>query len=73
METVKEKIKSHLEKNKIKHKYLSDKLAISPTTLSQIFNTKRKLKLDEYIAITKALGVPFDYFINKIKEKHTNE
>ena len=57
-------IKNYCDNRGIKYCALAKTSNISPRRFYKLIQIPLgKLKLDEYIAITKALGVPFDYFI----------
>lgn len=61
--TIEKNIKTYLSETGRTQAYLSRKTGISPTRLSLAFGEKRKLKLEEYVEICRALGLPLDTFM----------
>lgn len=59
-----EKIKKYLNENKMTIKDLAEKSGINVRILYGVFNNKRKLSADEYIAICNALNVSPDFFVS---------
>ena len=59
------KIKEYLDEKGIKYSYLSKKSGIPMNLLSLTLNGKRKMSVEEYFVICKALRVPADTFAPK--------
>jgi transcriptional regulator with XRE-family HTH domain len=58
-------ITKYLSDNNITQTALSVKAAIPQVPLNQALNGKRKMTIEEYMAICQALGVPLETFANK--------
>lgn len=59
-----EKIKKYLDENGIKYTFLASEVGISMNTLSSMLNQKRKITIEEYALICKALKLDFSFFDN---------
>lgn len=62
-------IKQFLEKNGIKQSYVADGAGIKRDALCTTLNGRRKLPIDEYCRICKALNVPFEFFLNQAEKR----
>lgn len=59
------RIKEYLQRNGIKQSHLVEKTGMTPSTVSDICNGNRKIECHEYYTICKALGVPYESFIEE--------
>lgn len=59
-------IKDYLSKNGIRQTYLSKKININNSTLSAMLHGHRRISIEEYIDICKALNLEITYFADKI-------
>ncbi len=59
------RIKDHLSRNGQSIVWLSKKVGIPYKTLFSALQTNRPPRADTYAAICNALGVDYDYFLNK--------
>ena len=57
------KIKVYLKETGRSQAYLCTQTGLSPTALSLALGCKRRLRLDEYCKICKALGVDSGFFL----------
>ena len=55
-------IKNYLDRHGIRQKFLSEKTEIPENALSAMLNGNRRIEVNEYISICKALHVPLDTF-----------
>ena len=55
-------IKIYLDRHGIRQKFLSEKTGIPGNTLSAMLNGNRRIEVNEYINICKALDVPLNTF-----------
>lgn len=55
------KIKQYLDANGIKYSFLSEKIGIPMNVLSPMLNGKRKMAVEEYFMICRALGISTDW------------
>ncbi len=55
-------IAEYMNEKEIKQKFLSKQTNLSCDAISGILNGKRKLEVEEYAEICKALNVSFDFF-----------
>ena len=55
-------IKNYLDRHGIRQKFLSEKTEIPENALSAMLNGNRRIEVNEYISICKALRVPLDTF-----------
>lgn len=55
-------IKIYLDRHGIKQKFLSEKTGIPENTLSAMLNENRRIEVNEYIGICKALDVSLNTF-----------
>lgn len=60
-------IKEYLNNTGRMQKYVSEKAGINPQHLTQSLNGKRKLSVEEYVAICKALDVGPETFLSDCK------
>ncbi|MBQ7602955.1 MAG: hypothetical protein IJU58_02295 [Clostridia bacterium] len=58
------KLKDYCNNLGVKYYKLAQLANIPPKRFYKIINQQCSVKLDEYIAITRELTVPFDFFIN---------
>lgn len=58
-----ERIKAYLNAQGIKKKYVSEKAGITTFAFGAILDGKRRMTVEEYIRICKALNVNFEMFI----------
>jgi transcriptional regulator with XRE-family HTH domain len=58
-------ISKYLSDNNITQTSLSLKASIPQVPLNQALNGKRKISVEEYMAICEALGVPLETFSDK--------
>jgi transcriptional regulator with XRE-family HTH domain len=58
------KIYYYLFNNGIRQKFVSEKTGIQQSKLSLSLYGKRKIPIEEYVLICKALNVPLDKFIS---------
>lgn len=63
--TIATRIKLYLKQNKITQIWLSSEAKIASSKLNASLNNKRKLPVEEYYRITKALNVEPNKFIEK--------
>lgn len=61
-------IKTYIEFKGLKQRTIAKKSGLSPQTLNDILNERRKIEVTEYFAICKSLEVSTEYF-----EKLMNE
>ena len=61
-------LKKYLEERKLTNSEVCKKAAIAESTLSQLSNGKRKIKLDTACKISDALEISLDQFRELIKE-----
>ncbi len=59
-----EKIKDYIDEKGITVKELAHKADLNVRILYDIFNVRRKISIEEYAAICKALCVQLEYFID---------
>ena len=59
------RIKEYLISNGIKQTFLAEKTGLSQMVISDICNKDRKIDVVEYYKICKALGVPFETFLEE--------
>lgn len=59
------KVKEYLDQRGVKYSYLSRMTGIPMNLLSLTLNGKRKMSVEEYFVICKALRVPADTFAPK--------
>lgn len=59
-----EKIKNYIDEKGITVKELAHKADLNVRILYDIFNVRRKISIEEYAAICKALCVQLEYFID---------
>ncbi len=57
-----EKIKQYLKENGISVRFLARKSGLNFRVIYDIFNAGRKITIEEYAAICKALNLNLDYF-----------
>ena len=62
-------LKKYLNDHGIKNKYLADKLGISATNLNYYLNGKGKFTVDFALAVSGALEISPDIFLNKSYKK----
>lgn len=60
-------IKEYIKNNGIKQNFLAEKMGVSEQAFTEILNCKRKIIADEYYYLCKALGVPMNYFYEKLE------
>lgn len=65
---VSEKLKQFLEENGITQSFVSEKTGIAASTLSEIFNGKRKLYIERLVAICRAIGQNPSLFIDEVEK-----
>ena len=58
-------LKTYIEANGIKQKYIAEKANISEPKLSSILSGKRKCEVSEYANICNVLGVDFKTFVKE--------
>lgn len=56
--------KKYIEENGIKQKFVAQQAQIADATLSAIATGRVKCSLESYVAICKALSVPFGMFLD---------
>ena len=66
MPTVAERIRGYLAERNISNLELSKKTGIDVTALSKALNNKRKIDVNEYVLIIKALSLPAGTFLDPI-------
>ena len=57
------KIKTYLKETGRSQTYLCAQTGLTPTALSLALGSKRRLRLDEYCKICRALGVDTSFFL----------
>lgn len=67
---VKENIAQYVLERGIKQIYISKCIGLSPQSVSQIMKGKRKLNIEEYAKLCKALNLPYDYFFDRSKRSN---
>lgn len=70
---VAEVIKQYLDNSGIKQNFVAEKIQMSPITLCDILNGKRKLIADEFVSIVLALNVDANYFIDQVNDSSEKE
>lgn len=55
-------IKEYLDRYGIKYSYVAEKIGMPRAAFSAILNGKRKIIVEEYFLICKAIGAPLDTF-----------
>ena len=63
MSTVADKIRAYIAEKHITVQKLSQDTGIEISALSKALNNKRKIDINEYVLIIKALGEPADKFL----------
>lgn len=69
---VRQRIADYLGHKGIKQAFICEKTGMTPQALGAALKRDRKIDIDEYIAICDALNLPYDYFIKKTMNPHTN-
>lgn len=64
-----EKIKHYLEEKGISVRFLAEKSGLNIRVIYDIFNVGRKITVEEYAAICKALNLDLDYFFENFSNK----
>lgn len=59
-----EKISKYLKDNGIQRKYIAEKIKMPINVLSMTLNGKRRMQLEEFIAIVKVLNLDPNYFLD---------
>lgn len=62
-------IKNYLDRHGIRQKFISEKTGISENTLSAMLNGNRRIEVNEYISICKALDVPLNTFAGALERQ----
>jgi transcriptional regulator with XRE-family HTH domain len=62
------KIKEYLDQNGIKYSFVAEKAGIPAPVMSVILSGNRDVKILEYYRICKVLNVPFERFLEELKE-----
>lgn len=63
------KIKKYLDDNGIKYSFLSEQIGMPMNVLSPLLNGKRKMTVEEYFAICRALNVDVGRFDDKLDDE----
>lgn len=66
---IRKKIKEYLKENGIKQSFVARELSLSDSALSEMLGGKRKMTVEEYFSICKALNVDLDFFRNESANK----
>lgn len=67
------KIKNFIERNGIVQKMISEKTGLSEVAICELLNGKRKIEINEYLAICKALNVHYSFFIDERNDSDKSE
>lgn len=59
-------ISDYLEANGIKRVYVSQQTGIKPAALTATLNGSRKMTIEEYVSICRALGLDLNYFMGQV-------
>ena len=59
------KIRNYIDENGIKMTFLAEKAGLPYSVIVDICNKDRKIDVVEYYKICKALGVPFETFLEE--------
>jgi len=70
--TTGEKIKAYLAEQGLKQYRVAEKAGINNDKFNLVLNGKRRLQVDEYVAICNAIGVPTDTFLGDESESEGN-
>ncbi|MBH9539061.1 transcriptional regulator [Lactobacillus crispatus] len=62
-------LKKYLDSHGIKNKYLAEKMGIPPSTLSYYLNGHGKFTVDFAFAVSSALGISPEIFLDKSYKK----
>lgn len=57
------RIKEYLQANGIKQSFIAEKTGLTTYVISDICSGERKIEVEEYYKICKALSVPFETFL----------
>ena len=61
-------IRDYIKSNGIKQTFIAEKLGVSDRAVTDMLNGNRKITVEEYYLLCKALRVPITYFFDKILE-----
>ncbi len=61
-------IREYMKENGIKQSFICDKTGMTRHSISSALKGERKLSIEEYARICKALNVPYNYFFEKSKQ-----
>lgn len=67
------KIKEYMDSHGFKQVKVAENADMTPQTLNDILNGRRRLEAMEYFRICKALGVSMEYFTDEEKEEVLQE
>lgn len=62
---IKDKMRQFIKNSGIKQNVLAQKTGMSPQAISTFMNCKRDLDIEEYARLCDALGVSYEFFIEK--------